>query len=66
MATPDGAYMGASDAFTWYMERDPALKSTVVAVVWLDRAPEWDLLVARIDRLSRLMPSLRQHVLEPL
>jgi WS/DGAT/MGAT family acyltransferase len=65
MATPDGAYMGASDAFTWYMERDPALKSTVVAVVWLDRAPEWDLLVARIDRLSRLMPSLRQRVLEP-
>jgi hypothetical protein len=31
------AYMGASDAFACYMERDPTLRSTVVAVVWLDR-----------------------------
>ncbi len=36
--------MRASDAFTWYMERDPALRSTVVAVDWLDRAPDWDML----------------------
>ena len=57
--------MGASDAFSWYMERDPALRSTVVAVVWLDRRPEWDVLVGRVDRLSRVMPSLRQHVVEP-
>jgi diacylglycerol O-acyltransferase len=57
--------MGASDAFTWYMERDATLRSTVVVVIWLDRAPRWDLLVARIDRLSRLMPSVRQRVVEP-
>lgn len=57
--------MGASDAFTWYMERDPTLTSTVVVVIWLDRAPKWDLLIARIDRLSRLMPSARQRVVEP-
>ena len=56
--------MRASDAFTWYMERDPALRSTVVAVDWLDRAPDWDVLTERVDRLSRLMPSLRQHVVE--
>jgi diacylglycerol O-acyltransferase / wax synthase len=65
MATPNGAYMGASDAFTWYMERDPTLRSTVVVIIWLDRAPKWDLLVARIDRLSRLMPAARQRVVEP-
>ena len=57
--------MAASDAFSWYMERDPTLRSTVVAVVWLDRAPEREVLVGRIDRLSRVMPSLRQHVVEP-
>ena len=57
-------YMGASDAFTWYMERDPALRSTVVVIAWLDRAPDWDVLVERIDRISRLMPSLRQRVVE--
>ena len=57
--------MGASDAFAWYMERDPTLRSTVVAIVWLDRAPEWDVLAGRIDRLSRVMPSVRQRVVEP-
>ena len=65
MAASGSAYMGASDAFSWRMERDPALRSTVVAVVWLDRRPEWDVLVGRVDRLSRVMPSLRQHVVEP-
>lgn len=65
MAASGSAYMGASDAFSWHMERDPALRSTVVAVVWLDRRPEWDVLVGRVDRLSRVMPSLRQHVVEP-
>jgi diacylglycerol O-acyltransferase / wax synthase len=57
--------MAPSDAFSWYMERDPILRSTVVAVVWLDRAPAWEVLTGRIDRLSRVMPSLRQHVVEP-
>jgi len=56
--------MRASDAFTWYMERDPALRSTVVVIDWLDRAPDWDVLVDRVDRISRLMPSLRQRVVE--
>jgi hypothetical protein len=32
--------MGASDAFSWRMERDLALRSTIVAD-WLDRAPDW-------------------------
>ena len=58
--------MGASDAFTWRMERDPALRSTIVVVWWLDRTPDWDGLVARVDRISRLMPSLRQRVVESL
>jgi diacylglycerol O-acyltransferase / wax synthase len=64
MTAPGGAYLGASDAFTWRMERDPALRSTIVVVDWLDRAPDWDALVARVDRISRLMPSLRQRVVE--
>jgi diacylglycerol O-acyltransferase len=65
MATTDSAYMGASDAFSWYMERDPALRSTVAAIIWLDRAPDWEVLTSRVDRLSRVMPALRQRVLEP-
>jgi diacylglycerol O-acyltransferase / wax synthase len=64
MTAHGSAYMGASDAFTWRMERDPALRSTIVVVDWLDRAPDWDALVARVDRITRLMPSLRQRVVE--
>jgi diacylglycerol O-acyltransferase len=64
MTTTDSAYMRASDAFTWYMERDPALRSTVVVIDWLDRAPDWEVLVDRVDRISRLMPSLRQRIVE--
>jgi diacylglycerol O-acyltransferase / wax synthase len=64
MGAPDGAYMGASDAFSWYMERDPVLRSSIIIVVWLDRAPDRDTLADRIDRISRLMPSLRQHVID--
>ena len=64
MRTNGIAYMQPSDAFTWYMERDPALRSTVVVIDWLDRAPDWDVLVGRVDRISRVMPSLRQRVVE--
>lgn len=60
-ATP----MGSTDAFTWRMERDPALRSTVVVVLWLDSVPEWKVFEERIDRMTRLMPSLRQRVVEP-
>lgn len=56
--------MRSTDAFTWHMERDPALRSTVVAVIWLDRSPDWLLLQDRIDRMSRLMPGMRQRVVE--
>ena len=56
--------MRASDAFAWYMERDPALRSTAVGICWLDRAPHWDKFVDRIDRMSRQMVSLRQRVVE--
>ncbi len=59
-----GVFMRDTDAFTWYMERDPILRSTVVAVAWLECSPDWDLLVSRIDRATRLIPMLRHRVLE--
>jgi diacylglycerol O-acyltransferase / wax synthase len=54
-----------SDAFAWYMEKDPVLRSTVVAVCRLESGPDWELLHARIDRLSRLVPKLRMRVQAP-
>jgi diacylglycerol O-acyltransferase len=54
-----------SDAFAWYMENDPVLRSTVVAVIRLERSPDWDQVRFRIDRLTRLVPRLRMRVQEP-
>ena len=58
-------FMRDSDAFAWYMENDPTLRSTVVAVVWLEQAPDWDVLVAKLERATRAIPSFRQRVVEP-
>ena len=54
-----------SDAFAWYMEKDPVLRSTVVAIARLDSSPDWTLVRSRIDRLTRLVPTLRMHVQVP-
>ncbi|HZC73379.1 MAG TPA: wax ester/triacylglycerol synthase domain-containing protein [Jatrophihabitans sp.] len=54
-----------SDAFAWYMEKDPVLRSTIVAVNRLETSPDWPLLRLRIDRLTRLVPRLRMRVQAP-
>lgn len=54
-----------TDAFSWYMESDPRLRSTVVAVALLDRAPDMDHLRERTERLTRLVPHFRARVEEP-
>jgi WS/DGAT/MGAT family acyltransferase len=57
--------MTDSDAFSWYMERDPQLRSTVVAVVALDRAPDWELLRARVRRAAQRLPAFRSRIVHP-
>jgi WS/DGAT/MGAT family acyltransferase len=57
--------MRNSDAFSWYMERDRLLRSTVVALFVLDRMPEWDVFVARLDRATRLAPGFRHRLVAP-
>ncbi|MEE6177981.1 wax ester/triacylglycerol synthase domain-containing protein [Mycobacterium sp. 050134] len=56
------AFMRASDAFTWAMESDPRLRSTVVSVVLLERSPDWDEVRERFDLISRKLPMFRQRV----
>jgi WS/DGAT/MGAT family acyltransferase len=60
------AHMSDSDALMWNIEKDPLLRSTIVTVLFFDRAPDWDTLVARIDRGSWLIPRMRQRVATPL
>lgn len=58
-------HMSDSDAFSWYMERDPLLRSTVVAVALLDQLPDWDLLRARVEQATRRLPMFRSRVVVP-
>ena len=58
-------HMRDSDAFSWYMERDPQLRSTVVTIAILDRPPDWDLLRARVERASRRLPVFRARIVHP-
>ncbi len=58
-------FMRDSDAFSWYLERDPNLRATVVAVAWLDRSPDWALLCAKVEEATRLVPLFRKRVMEP-
>jgi len=46
-------FMRSSDAFTWAMESDPRLRSTVVTVIMLDRSPDWGQVRNRFEVISR-------------
>ena len=59
------AFMRGTDAFSWYLEKDPGLRSTIVAVAWLDRAPEFDVFRHRLERATHLAPRFRQRPVEP-
>ncbi len=54
--------LGASDELLWNIEKDPCLRSTIVAVSLLDRAPNWDRLMTRMVEACTLVPGLRQRV----
>jgi WS/DGAT/MGAT family acyltransferase len=58
-------FMRDTDAFSWYLESDPGLHATILAVAWLDEAPDVDILTARLDRAIRLVPRFRQRPLAP-
>ena len=65
MAQQSNPHMAESDALSWYIERDPLLRSTIVVVLVLDRSPDPEALRERADRASRLVPGLRHKVFEP-
>jgi len=54
--------MSDADALMWNIEKDPALRSTITAVFTFDRAIDRDILTHRFERLSRVIPRLRQRV----
>jgi WS/DGAT/MGAT family acyltransferase len=56
------------DAATWRgAEGSPALRSPMVGVLVLDKAPDWARLTERMDRVTRVVPRLRERPLrQPL
>lgn len=55
--------MSDSDALMWNIEKDPILRSTITAVAVLDRRPDRDALLHRLERGTRLIPRMRQRVI---
>ena len=53
------------DFATWRSAAsDPIMRSPMIGLIALDSAPDWDRLVDRFDRASRVAPILRQKVIE--
>jgi HAD superfamily hydrolase (TIGR01490 family) len=58
--------MNALETAMWRAESaDPRLRVTVSLLELLDPAPDWDRLLAAHDWASRMVPRMRQRVLEP-
>ncbi len=57
--------MSDADALMWNIEKDPILRSTILAVAILDHAPDFARLRRRYEHASVTIPRLRQRVLTP-
>jgi diacylglycerol O-acyltransferase / wax synthase len=58
-------HMSDEDALMWNIEKDPVLRSTIVAVALFDSVPDWEQLRRRIDQTTCFIPRLRQRVVSP-
>src|SRR5262249_9055016 len=58
-------HMSDEDALMWNIEKDPTLRSTILAVGIFDGVPDWQVLRRRVERTSRIIPRFRQRVLSP-
>jgi diacylglycerol O-acyltransferase len=58
-------HLNESDAILWSIERDPILRTTIVAIALLDTAPDWKRLRSTVSTLSDQIPRLHQKVEEP-
>ncbi len=54
--------MSDVDNLMWIVERNPLLRSTITAVTLLESAPDQAAFEAKVDRVTRLVPRLRQRV----
>lgn len=60
-----GQDLSAWEALMWRVSGDYRARSTGVMIELLDTEPDWGRLVAAHDRFTRLVPRLRERVIEP-
>ena len=61
----DPVRLSGWDFATWRAaSEDPIMRSTMLGLLILESAPDWDRLVDRYERASRLVPILRQKIVE--
>jgi WS/DGAT/MGAT family acyltransferase len=58
-------HMSDADALMWNIEKDPVLRSTILAVGILDQPPDFGRLRRRYEQAGHTIPRLRQRVLTP-
>lgn len=58
-------HMSDEDALMWNIEKDPILRSTILAVGTFDSVPDWARLRDRIELATRVIPRMRQRVSSP-
>ena len=54
--------MSDAEGLMWRLEKDPHLSSAFANVTILDRSPDFDLLLRRMDRATQVVARLRQRV----
>lgn len=54
--------MGVFDAVMWGVETDPLLRSVITVVVFLDRAPDREVLLERMENMTHQVPAMRRRV----
>ena len=65
MGDGDGErFMSRRDAILWDLDRDPRFRAGVASLLVLDREPDHDRFLEKMERISRLQPRLRQRVVE--
>jgi diacylglycerol O-acyltransferase / wax synthase len=60
-----GGRLSSPDSLLWRIESDPVLRSSVLVVALLDRAPAQRRVEATIERAAALLPRLRQRIDPP-
>ena len=53
--------MSGSDALLWTISGDPVMRPTIVALLMLDRTPDWAEVRARVGSLTEEVPRLRSR-----